>query len=55
VYQDGDYLYPGQYSRLIADWILPHLGVGTFSWQNPVHFFKAGPGEVMNVEIYHLL
>ena len=31
------------------------FGVGTFSWQNPVHFCKAGPGEVMNVEIYHLL
>ena len=25
-------------------------GVGTFSWQNPVHFCKAGPGEVMTVE-----
>ena len=23
---------------------------GTFSWQDPVHFWKAGPGEVMTVE-----
>jgi hypothetical protein len=33
-------------------------GVVTFSWQDPVHSWKAGPGEVMTVEkftkIYHL-
>ena len=23
---------------------------GTFSWQDPVHYWKAGPGEVMTVE-----
>ena len=23
--------------------------VGTFSWQDPVHFWKAGPGKVMTV------
>ena len=23
---------------------------GTFSWQDPVHSWKAGPGEVMTVE-----
>ena len=26
------------------------FGVGTFSWQDPVYSWKAGPGEVMNVE-----
>ena len=26
------------------------FGVGTFSWQDPVHSWKAGPGEVMTVE-----
>ena len=26
------------------------FGTGTFSWQDPVHFWKAGPGEVMTVE-----
>ena len=26
------------------------FGAGTFSWQDPVHSWKAGPGEVMNVE-----
>ena len=26
------------------------FGVGTFSWQDPVHSSKAGPGEVMTVE-----
>ena len=25
-------------------------GAGTFSWQDPVHSWKAGPGEVMTVE-----
>ena len=24
--------------------------IGTFSWQDPVHSWKAGPGEVMTVE-----
>ena len=26
------------------------FAVGTFSWQDPVHSWKAGPGEVMTVE-----
>ena len=26
------------------------FGSGTFSWQDPVHFWKAGPGEVLTVE-----
>ena len=26
------------------------FGVGTFSWHDPVHSWKAGPGEVMTVE-----
>ena len=26
------------------------FGVGTFSWQDPVHSWKSGPGEVMTVE-----
>ena len=26
------------------------FGAETFSWQNPVHSWKAGPGEVMTVE-----
>ena len=26
------------------------FGVRTFSWQDPVHSWKAGPGEVMTVE-----
>ena len=26
------------------------LTVGTLTWQDPVHFWKAGPGEVMTVE-----
>ena len=26
------------------------FGAGTFSWQDPVHSSKAGPGEVMTVE-----
>ena len=26
------------------------FGVGTFSWQDPVHSWKAGPCEVMTVE-----
>ena len=28
---------------------------GTFSWQDPVHSWKAGPGEVMTVEKKYLL
>ena len=30
------------------------FGAGTFSWQDPVHYWKAGPGEVMTVENLHL-
>ena len=30
------------------------FGAGTFSWQDPVHSWKAGPGEVMIVENLHL-
>ena len=26
------------------------FGTGTFSWQDPVHSWKAGSGEVMSVE-----
>ena len=26
------------------------FGAGTFSWEDPVHSWKAGPGEVMTVE-----
>ena len=26
------------------------FGARTFSWQDPVHSWKAGPGEVMTVE-----
>ena len=52
MYLDGDYLYPGQYSQTICQlqirWY--HLEGGTFSWQDPVHSWKAGPGEVMTVE-----
>ena len=43
MYQYGNYLYPGQYSRTI-------FGAGTFSWQDPINSWKAGPGEVMTVE-----
>ena len=28
------------------------LGAGTFSWQDPVHSWKVGPGEVMNVDFF---
>ena len=28
------------------------FGAGTLTWQDPVHSSKAGPGEVMTVEIY---
>ena len=37
----------------MADWMLHHVTTflaGTFSWQDPVHSWKAGPGEVMTVE-----
>ena len=31
------------------------LGAETLSWQDPVHSWKAGPGEVMTVEnLFHL-
>ena len=52
VYQDGNYLYPGQYSQTIC-WLQIRwyrLRAGTFSWQDPVHSWKAGPGEVLTVE-----
>ena len=26
------------------------FGAGTFTWQDPVHSLKAGPGKVMTVE-----
>ena len=31
------------------------FGAGTFSWQDPVHSWKAGPGEVMTVENLFIL
>ena len=31
-------------------WYDTAFGAGTFSWQDPVHSWKAGPGEVMTVE-----
>ena len=31
------------------------FGAGTFSWQDPVHYWKAGPGEVMTVETLSLV
>ena len=52
VYQDGDYLYPCQYSqticRLQIGWY--HLCSGNILIQGPVHFWKAGSGEIMTVE-----
>ena len=27
------------------------FGAGTFSWQDPVHAWKAGPGEVMDIDM----
>ena len=30
------------------------FGAGTFSWQDPVHSWKAGPGEVMTVGVENL-
>ena len=29
------------------------FGAGTLTWQDPVHSWKAGPGEVMTVENKH--
>ena len=43
MYQDGNYLYPGQYSQTITDRMILPLGREHYSW-------KAGPGEVMTVE-----
>ena len=31
------------------------FGAGTFSWQDQVHSWKAGPGEVMTVENLFIL
>ena len=31
------------------------FGAGTFSWQDPVHSWKAGPVEVMTVEFFFLV
>ena len=53
MYQDGNYLYPGQYSQTnIVNHKLDDtaFGAGTFSWQDPINSWKAGPGEVMTVE-----
>ena len=30
------------------------FGAGTFSWQDPVHSWKAGPGEVISEEYFFL-
>ena len=49
MYQDGDYVslsWPIQSDHLSNC----RFGEGTFSWQDPVHSWKAGPGEVMTVE-----
>ena len=44
---------------ILADTVRPSVdrrlddtafGEGKFSWQDPVHSWKAGPGEVMTVE-----
>ena len=35
---------------LIADDGDTAFGAGTLTWQDPVHSWKAGPGEVMTVE-----
>ena len=56
MYQDGDYLYPGQYNQTLVRPSVDRrlddttFGAGTFSWQDQVHSWKAGPGEVMTVE-----
>ena len=46
MYQD---LYRGQYSQTIFDCGSHDTAfeAGTFSWQDPVHSWKAGPSEVM--------
>ena len=38
---------------LIADYDDTVFGAGTLTWQDPVHSWKAGPGEVMTVEKYY--
>ena len=53
VYQYGNYLYPGQYSNGRLDGTA--FGAETFSWQDPVHSWKAGPGEVMTGKFIWLL
>ena len=52
VYQDDDYLYPGQSVRPSVDCRLDDttFGAWTFSWQEQVCSWKAGPGETMTVE-----
>ena len=49
MYQYGNYLYPGPPSvdRISDD---TTIGAGTFSWQDPINSWKAGPGEIMTVE-----
>ena len=41
---------PIQSDHLIADCDDTAFGEGTLTWQDPVHSWKAGPGEVMTVE-----
>ena len=41
---------PIQSDYLIADCDDTAFGEGTLTWQDPVHSWKAGPGEVMTVE-----
>ena len=51
VYQDGNYLYPGQsFDRRSDD---TAFEAGTFSWQDLVHSWKAGPG--LNGKFIYLL
>ena len=52
VYQDGDYLYPCLYSHQSVERRLDDtvFGAGTFSWQDPVHSWKACAGKIMTVE-----
>ena len=54
MHQDGDYLYPGQYSQTIRSDDTAY-GAGTFSWQDPVHSWKAGPVKVMTVKSLFIL
>ena len=53
--QDGDYLYPGKYSQTSVDHRLDDTAfcAGPFSWQDQVHSWKTGLGEVMTVEKKH--